>query len=695
MSTHSLSTNNMCALLCGIGVFATCLRAIETSVHAGTLSNGNGINPVDVGIWYETLYDATMWSLGSAPYRSIKFLPLCPNPIVYSGAWVRNPAVTGFINSDCHTSKTPGDFVEFTFTGTGIQVIGDIGTDHGQVDIYIDDTTHKVTTANAYSTTHLVQQVLYANTALPSATHTLRVQIATKKDSRSSGYVISLDAFAYTFSWIDINDANSTYTNEPSTVLTYDTNWHSTQLAQGARGHYWGNYSGYWQDNFTASTTASSGLTFTFAGTGLKVVGDRGTNYGWGTIAIATNGVAYTNVAFQCTNSSADPQPQHQQQLCEITGLSPGTNTASLTNTSPNRLLVIDEFKYLPNSAKWTTNNDSATESYHQYVSGDSAILDYHLKQLASTKIGFVLFDITNGGLGWDSNGIPNANQMGGYDCTNRFFITNLQLACSRIKAWNDRHAWKMKYAVAVGTWWASAGQCRPNLSSEKLLENQAIDVYTNYCTNPAYGGPDNYYLIDGRPLLVVHDYFSSATNVIDTITKAPSLYPYANKFALRPSGVRVYPGWYGWPAPADENSVKDPHGEVAFIAPGHNSHTFWVVTRTNGGVHYSDSWNKTLAWAPRPRIILLGSFNEYLEDNALWTADTTYLDQTPIYIGNAANSIPRDEQWRGSDQALQPWLYWDLTATNVTADRPTLPANGRRRRRFRTGGRMLCVPPR
>jgi hypothetical protein len=655
--------------LLSIVVLSDFSAAIETHAKTAGALNGNRDGPTEVGVWYETLYDATMWSLGSALYRSIKYLPLCPNPIGYSGAWVYNHRANGFINGDCHTSRTPEDYVQYTFTGTGVQVLGDTGPDHGQIDVYIDDMVHKLATTNAYSRRRLTQRVLFATTSLPSATHTIRAQIATTKDSRSSGFTISIDAFAYTFSWIDINDANSTSTNEPSTALAYDSHWHRTNLAQGAQGSYWGNYSGYWHDNYTASSTANSSLTFTFAGTGLKVIGDKGTNLGWGTITIANDGVVYTNAAFQATNFPTDPQPQHQQELCEITGLRPGTNTAWLTNTSPNRLVVIDEFKYLPASVVWKTNNDNDVQGYRQYLSSEVSIIDYHLSQLAAAKVDFVLFDITNGGLGWDSNGVPCADHMGGYDCTNRFFIDNLRLACSRIKTWNDAHPWKIRYAIAAGTWWAWAGksECLPNLPVDKALENQAMDVYTNYCTNPTYGGLDNYYQVRGRPLMVVHDYYSQATNVIWTVTNAPSDHPYANKFSLRPSGYSPFPGWYGWKPPKDENSLRDPTGEVAFICPGDNAHTSWSVTRTNGGLHYIDSWHKALGWAPSPRVILLASFNEYLENNGLWTSDTTFLDQAPLYLLGAINPIPRDEQWRGSDGALRPSLYWDLTTTNIS----------------------------
>src|SRR5580765_589149 len=89
-----------------------------------TKSNGNYPGQSDVGIWYLTMYDAKQWTVGSFPDRSIKYLPLCPNPITYSGNWSYG-AVSGAINGDCHTSHTPGASVTNKFTGTGIRVIGE------------------------------------------------------------------------------------------------------------------------------------------------------------------------------------------------------------------------------------------------------------------------------------------------------------------------------------------------------------------------------------------------------------------------------------------------------------------------------------------------------------------------------------------------------------------------------------------
>jgi hypothetical protein len=588
------------------------LFCIHSSPGATHPSNGNGLGYTDVGAWYETLYDDTMWSLGSYPANPIKHLPLCPSPIVYSNTWTYNTSASGCWNGDCHTSQTTNASVTYVFTGTGIRIIGDTGPTNGTANVYLDGT--QLATIDTYSSSLTHQVSIYVNTNLTSATHTCIVQVATGQ--------IAIDAFHYTYSWIDLNI--NQYNNSPT---VFDTGW---TFYTGASG-FWGNHTGYWQDNYHYSKTTDATADFRFAGTGLRIIGDTGT----------TNGIAKvyldTNPSPVATIDTYSALPSHQQLLYEVTGLANTTHDVYLKvqNTknisSSDTFVAIDEYKYLPNTVVWSTNNDNDTTGYHQYLSSDTNIIDFHLRQIADAKIDFVLFDITNGGLGQDGN------HMGGYNYNNLFFITNLQTACKRIKAWNDSNSWKIKYAIAAGT--------------HAALEAVADDVYTNYYINATYGGTNSYYHIDDKPLLVIHPDASS--------TWPSNTFPKANRFSLRHSQERVQAQWYGWwPDPC--GPVLDTNGEMTLIEPGHNNHSASDVRRNNGA-YYINGWHTILAWPPRqarPKIVLLASFNEYIEENAVWTADTTFLD---TYRDHA------DEQWTSAiDQSLHASMYWDLTAANI-----------------------------
>jgi len=393
---------------------------------------------------------------------------------------------------------------------------------------------------------------------------------------------------------------------------------------------------------------------FWFKGNAIKIIGD--TTTGNVTANVVVDGVGQTYSAVIHTQSA-----RHQQTLCYIPIDTAGNYhivalTLATTDGSP---VVIDEFKYLPNTEVWTRANDNDAEGYHQYDSADVSIIDYHLQQIAAARIDFVLFDISNGGLGGASI------HMDWYGNDNRspvFFVANMQIACARIKAWNDSHSWKIKYAIAAGPY---------------NVQEAANDVYDHYYMNSAYGGPDNYYQIqDGaggvnKPLLVYH---------------ATGSLPTDSRFALRLSGggpnAPISPDWYGWWAPSG-GPVYDP--EAVMIAPGQDNHSGSYVGR-NYGQYYSGAgtdsqghlfgWNRILTeWAQtRPKVVIIEDFNDYIEDTGEWAADTTYLDPEPISIGSSG-VVGRDEQWRAvAGGPTVPWFYWDLTVSNINNLRVASP---------------------
>jgi hypothetical protein len=98
--------------------------------------------------------------------------------VTYTGTWTysSNRGLGDYLN-DVHYTKTNGDAVSYTFTGTGIDYLTETNTDEGHVDIYIDGTLK--TTINCATTSRLVQQKVYSATGLTSGTHTFK---AVKKD---------------------------------------------------------------------------------------------------------------------------------------------------------------------------------------------------------------------------------------------------------------------------------------------------------------------------------------------------------------------------------------------------------------------------------------------------------------------------------------------------------------------------------
>lgn len=93
--------------------------------------------------------------------------------IAYSGAWQhsRNRAF-GDYKDDVHFAETNGAFFEYTFHGTGIELLTEMDTSQGDVDIYVDGQFQR--TVSAYRGSRVAQEPLYVIADLPDGVHTLK-----------------------------------------------------------------------------------------------------------------------------------------------------------------------------------------------------------------------------------------------------------------------------------------------------------------------------------------------------------------------------------------------------------------------------------------------------------------------------------------------------------------------------------------
>jgi len=64
------------------------------------------------------------------------------------------------------------------------------------------------------------------------------------------------------------------------------------------------------------------------------------------------------------------------------------------------------------------------------------------------------------------------------------------------------------------------------------------------------------------------------------------------------------------------------------------------------------ENWDRILSH-PLPRIVMIGAFNDYTEDSAIWTADSS--------VDHPKTRLPI-ERWQGHDGRLHPSMYWDYT---------------------------------
>jgi hypothetical protein len=278
---------------------------------------------------------------------------------------------------------------------------------------------------------------------------------------------------------------------------------------------------------------------------------------------------------------------------------------------------------------------------YRAYNATNVAVVDFHLQQIAAAQIDFLLFELTPGGLG-------------GYRHSMDLFVDNARVVAKRIKIWNDKHSWKIRYAVA-------AGAHRDVYGNEPIglcMEKEAQDVFDHFCNNPDYGGPTNYYQLDGKPLIVYWGDRNQNTAAWNSYTGDKT---YGNRFAVR-YAQDVVRGSYGWNIYSN-GTVLDSEVEVVSPGWGHYTRAAPPYVSRQKGDFYAQCWNTVLT-NPRPKIVMIVAFNDYLENTAVWTADTTQLTDA--------------DKWIGPDGKDQPSLYWDLTIRNIRALRrgPTADAS-------------------
>ncbi|MHB0998448.1 MAG: RICIN domain-containing protein [Armatimonadota bacterium] len=272
---------------------------------------------------------------------------------------------------------------------------------------------------------------------------------------------------------------------------------------------------------------------------------------------------------------------------------------------------------------------------YRTYDATDTAVIDFHLQQIANAKIDFILFELTPGGLG-------------GYRPSMNAFVDNARVVAQRLKVWNGSHAWKLKYAIAAGSHLDVYGGDPIGLCMEK----EAEDVYKSFYDNPDYGGSRNYYHLNGKPLIV---YWGD----IDGNTSAWRSYngdkTYGDKFSIRYAN-EVRNGSYGWNI---YNSGTVINSEVEVVSPGwgHYGRGIPPYVSRHLGDFYQNCWY-TVFNNPKPKIVMIVAFNDYLENTGVWTADTKNLTDADI--------------WYGHDEELHPWMYWDMTVGNINTLRGT-----------------------
>lgn len=269
-------------------------------------------------------------------------------------------------------------------------------------------------------------------------------------------------------------------------------------------------------------------------------------------------------------------------------------------------------------------------------------VIDFQIAQLAEAQIDFILFDLTNGGLtekipyGWDGN---------------QWIVETAQLTCERLKIWNESHDWKVKYAVGVGVY----ANLRKGLSIGEAAEYQAEAVLEKFYKQY---GEENYYQIGGKPLLMLHDFGNEGAltapggwNMYSASSSTD--HDAGDQFTMRGSLSTPHEDTgYAWYTPMGGTIVTE---ESATVCPGQWNHANSTPNAfRENGKHYINDWKTIIESKTTPDVVLISSFNDYNEDTAVFTADTSRCD--PQW----------EEQWFDDTGNLNASMYWEITKEGI-----------------------------
>jgi hypothetical protein len=157
-------------------------------------------------------------------------------PVVYTGShWTHGS--TGSSNYDSTESfdLTAGDYVSFTFTGTGVEWIAPVSNNGGYANIYIDGSlvASNITTYNANTS---YQQVIWSDSGLSNASHTIKILVDGTKPAASTAAYVQVDAFIYTSGVSLLSVAPLVTLTDDNAACSGQENYPATQVPTATQG---------------------------------------------------------------------------------------------------------------------------------------------------------------------------------------------------------------------------------------------------------------------------------------------------------------------------------------------------------------------------------------------------------------------------------------------------------------------------
>jgi hypothetical protein len=195
--------------------------------------------------------------------------------LTYAGSWTH---YAGSATADAYDgteswSNTTGDSVQFTFTGTGINIYGPRQPNLGRAGVEVDGL---ISLFDQYSPSppRAARQLVWSSPTLPYGTHFVTITVSGRKYVDSSGTTVQLDAVVplgvapLPSGWVD--DANTT-------SLDYSGVW----------THYAGALTANAYDSTESwSSTTGDSVRFKFTGNGVSLYGPMQPNLGIADVSV-------------------------------------------------------------------------------------------------------------------------------------------------------------------------------------------------------------------------------------------------------------------------------------------------------------------------------------------------------------------------------------------------------------------------
>ncbi|MGN6492273.1 MAG: hypothetical protein ACTHLE_09785 [Agriterribacter sp.] len=111
----------------------------------------------------------------------------------YSAGWEKSLNNQNFYGSSNHISNTEGAFCEYTFDGSGVKVIGEIGPDRGYAKVTIDGVNYGC--YSLYASSAQPQKVLFEKYNLSPGKHLIKIEVTGRKIYVSKDTKVGIDKF--------------------------------------------------------------------------------------------------------------------------------------------------------------------------------------------------------------------------------------------------------------------------------------------------------------------------------------------------------------------------------------------------------------------------------------------------------------------------------------------------------------------